>query len=191
MEGMRTLSISTALARSMRNSKSSPTICFSTWTYRFTKSNSSRNVTSRRHDKSRFALINFVKSSSSLASCSFDFNILPLRTLNTKCGEIRLRTLANLSCMMRILSCAYCLRERMKRRANIRMMTTTSDTAATVMVLALWTTAFLCSISSLWCKRMVSCAKRFMISEARILSRLCARESSIWASALRFSYAPR
>ena len=38
---------------------------------------------------------------------------------------------------------------------------------------------------------MVSCAKRFMISEARILSRLCARESSIWASDLRFSYAPR
>lgn len=71
--------------------------------------------------------------SESLASCSSDFNILPLSTLNTKCGEIRLRTQASLNCMLRILSCAFRLRERMTRRAKIRMMTTTSDTAATVM----------------------------------------------------------
>ena len=90
---------------------------------------------------------------------------------------MRLRALANLSCMMLMRFLRNCFRAYM----NHMMSKRTSTTATSIMIdsadFVRYMSAFLCSISNEWCRRSVSSVKRSMISYARMLLRLCMSES--------------
>ena len=149
MDGNITLLCSSSFGKSKFSSNPSPNMELSSSMNSVTKDISSRSVTHGLLVMSRLARRSFVSLRSASSFCRADCPMLALRTLNTKCGEIRCLALLSRNVCISILACIFRLRYVISPLTIIEVKPSAILTKSHIVALLLFTSATF-SFISIW-----------------------------------------